>query len=141
MSPAEDALEAAMHRLLSGTPVVTDGALTKNNLFREAGVSRATMNRSTHIVSTWERAVADLLQEDASAKKPVTEEARLRRELRQTREQIRALRERLDGTISLIALLSEDNRYLRELQQSSAEAELIDLQEFRASRETGPDAE
>lgn len=32
-----------MERLLSGQSTRTDGMLTKNNLWREAGVSRATM--------------------------------------------------------------------------------------------------
>ncbi|MFI9255199.1 hypothetical protein [Streptomyces sp. NPDC053069] len=39
------ALRAAMERLFAGRPTCTDGRLVKENLYRDAGVSRATMNR------------------------------------------------------------------------------------------------
>lgn len=45
-SDSEFKLRAAMERLLSGTAEHTDGRLIKENLYREAGVSRATMNRA-----------------------------------------------------------------------------------------------
>ncbi|MEV8204232.1 hypothetical protein AB0P40_02120 [Streptomyces sp. NPDC079189] len=47
----EQALRDAMERLLSGRPEHTDGKLTKNNLCREARVSRATLNRATDILT------------------------------------------------------------------------------------------
>lgn len=52
VSPATaGALEEAMQRLLEGRPARTDGALTIANLAREAGVSRATANRATHVLA------------------------------------------------------------------------------------------
>lgn len=44
-----------MDRLLTGAPIRTDGRLIKENLYREAGVSRATMNRATEILDEWNR--------------------------------------------------------------------------------------
>lgn len=55
---AEDKLEAAMERLLMGEPTVTEGALTKESLYKEAEVSRATMNRHPELLMRWDKAVA-----------------------------------------------------------------------------------
>ena len=49
----ETKLRAAMQRLLNGTPQHTDGALTKENLAREAAVSHATVHRAETILSEW----------------------------------------------------------------------------------------
>jgi predicted RNase H-like nuclease (RuvC/YqgF family) len=53
----EKRLRDAMQRLLTGQPARTDGRLTKANLYIEAGVSRATMNRATNVMTEWEAAV------------------------------------------------------------------------------------
>ncbi|MFH9424270.1 hypothetical protein [Streptomyces sp. NPDC017529] len=37
--------------MLTGRPKHTDGKLTKYNIWREAGVSRATMNRATAVLA------------------------------------------------------------------------------------------
>lgn len=58
VSPStEKKLRNAMERLLAGQPARTDGRLTKANLHIEAGVSRATMNRATAMMTEWEAAV------------------------------------------------------------------------------------
>lgn len=57
-SASERKLREAMERLLNGTAVRTDGRLIKENLYREAGVSRATMNRATSVLDEWTRLVA-----------------------------------------------------------------------------------
>ncbi|MFD9574552.1 hypothetical protein ACFWBI_32615 [Streptomyces sp. NPDC059982] len=54
----EQALRDAMERLLSGQSQHTDGKLTKNNLCREAEVSRATINRATEILIEWDARTA-----------------------------------------------------------------------------------
>lgn len=54
-----DALRAAMQRLFAGQPQRTDGRLTKQNLWQEAGVSRATMNRAQTILAEWDAHVAE----------------------------------------------------------------------------------
>ncbi|WUW51953.1 hypothetical protein OIU91_04770 [Streptomyces sp. NBC_01456] len=54
-SPApEKALREAMARLIAGKQQTTDGKLTKENLDREAGISRATMNRAAEIMAEWD---------------------------------------------------------------------------------------
>lgn len=55
---AEQALRAAMQRLLSGSAVRTDGRLTIVNLAIEAGVSRATANRATTVLTEFRRLAA-----------------------------------------------------------------------------------
>lgn len=132
MTAADDALREAMSRLLGGRPLRTDGALTKKNLYLEAEVSRATMNRSIDVMKEWDVQVARALGEDPDAKKPVTEESKLRRKLREANTTIRELRETIDGAASLIALLSEENRYLRDREAKRPDARLSDLEEFRA---------
>ncbi|MEU0884056.1 hypothetical protein ABZ345_36135 [Lentzea sp. NPDC005914] len=52
------AVRTAMHRLLTGAACRTDGRLTKQNLWKEAGVSRATMNRAHTILAEWDDHVA-----------------------------------------------------------------------------------
>lgn len=49
----EAALRRAMERLITGRPQITDGRLTKHNLWKEAGVSRATMNRAPGVLAEW----------------------------------------------------------------------------------------
>ena len=46
ISTSERKLRDAMERLFAGTAVRTDGRLIKENLYREAGVSRATDRKS-----------------------------------------------------------------------------------------------
>ncbi|WP_354576640.1 hypothetical protein [Frigoribacterium sp. UYMn621] len=53
----EIAICGAMERLLTGTAARTDGRLIKENLYREADVSRATMNRTTKVLNEWARRV------------------------------------------------------------------------------------
>lgn len=54
----EQVLRDAMERLLSGRPQHTDGKLTKNNLCREAGVSRVTRHRAAKILTEWDARTA-----------------------------------------------------------------------------------
>ncbi|MFI5752994.1 hypothetical protein ACIBBE_46000 [Streptomyces sp. NPDC051644] len=53
------ALRASMQRLFAGKPQHTDGRLTKENLWREAQVSRAAMNRATTILTEWDSHLAE----------------------------------------------------------------------------------
>lgn len=109
----EQALRAAMERLLTGRPTHTDGKLTKNNLWREAGVSRATMNRATAVTAEWEARISaspasqrDQEQTDAIAA--------LRRQLRSSRHAQQRLREQLDAAATVIAALHAENIVLHE---------------------------
>ncbi|MEU6706556.1 hypothetical protein [Streptomyces wuyuanensis] len=51
-------LREAMARLLAGEPLHTNGALTKENLAREAQVSHATVHRAEEILAEWDAKVA-----------------------------------------------------------------------------------
>ncbi|WP_328619073.1 MULTISPECIES: hypothetical protein [unclassified Streptomyces] len=96
----EQALRDAMERLLSGQSQHTDGKLTKNNLCREAEVSRATMNRATEILTEWDARTATspagILQHRYTA-----ELAELRGELRRSRKKCHALQEQVETRPSL----------------------------------------
>ncbi|MEU1036077.1 hypothetical protein ABZ402_46935 [Streptomyces mirabilis] len=51
-------LRAAMTRLFEGRPQRTDGRLTKENLYKEAQASRATMNRAHAVLAEWDAHLA-----------------------------------------------------------------------------------
>lgn len=60
MSPrAATQLRDAMDRLLAGRPQRTDGRLIKDNLWKEDGLSRATINRADQILAEWNHRVAE----------------------------------------------------------------------------------
>jgi len=82
----EQALREAMGRLFTGQPTRTDGKLTKNNLWREVGVSRATMNRATAVLAEWDSRVG---RSPASLRDQHQQEeiTRLRRRLRSNRQE------------------------------------------------------
>jgi hypothetical protein len=54
----ERKLREAMQRLLDGVPLRTDGAITKENLAREADVSHASVYRATTVLADWDAKVA-----------------------------------------------------------------------------------
>jgi homoaconitase/3-isopropylmalate dehydratase large subunit len=54
----KEALLDAMERLLAGQALKTDGRLTAVNLAIEAGVSRATANRATELLTDYRRRAA-----------------------------------------------------------------------------------
>jgi DNA-binding transcriptional regulator GbsR (MarR family) len=85
VSPAtEQKLRSAMARLLTQA-TRTDGKLTKTNLAREAGVSRATMNRATTVLAEWNTAVTN-------HRPPSREKARIEDEIRPLKATIKNLR-------------------------------------------------
>lgn len=92
---SEIKLRAAMKRLLSGTAERTDGRLIKENLHREAGVSRATMNRASAVLEEWSRRVdgtrprnpeIEAIRRDLSKER--TETRRLRKQITELEEQL-----------------------------------------------------
>ncbi len=112
---AEAALRAAANLLLSGQARCTDGALTKSNLHREAGVSRATMNRAADVLADWDRDVhasADRPQNDTGQS---TLLERVSPDAAALKEEVRRLRHQLDGAATVIAALHLENRDLRRL--------------------------
>ncbi|MCX4460280.1 hypothetical protein OOK58_56395 [Streptomyces sp. NBC_01728] len=129
---AEKALRAAMERLLAGKPARTDGRLIKENLYREAGVSRATMNRAPDILTEWnERTAATGARTPGEARRD-TELGEVRRQLKELKRERTQLQGRLEAAATVIAALHHDNAGLRE--ELAGRGAVIALDERRASR-------
>lgn len=122
---AEKALREAMERLFTGRPARTDGKLTKNNLWREAGVSRATMNRATDVLADWDDHIG---QSPASLhdQRQTQEIADLRRQLKNNRQERQQLQDQVDAAATVIAALLAENTALRE-QATKQSAVIIPL--------------
>ncbi|MFD9514279.1 hypothetical protein [Streptomyces mirabilis] len=102
-----------MERLFTGQPTRTDGKLTKNNLWREASVSRATMNRATAVLAERDNRVG---RSPASLRDQHQQEeiTRLRRQLRGNRQQHQRLQQQVDAAATVIATLLAENAALGE---------------------------
>lgn len=112
-SGSERKLRAAMERLLAGTAERTDGRLLKENLYREAGVSRATMNRAPTILEEWSRRVDGTQprdQETVALRRTLSEQ---RAETRRLRERIQELEAQLTIAANATAELHVENQLLR----------------------------
>jgi hypothetical protein len=111
VSPAtETKLRAAMQRLLNGTPQRTDGALTKENLAREAAVSHATVHRAETILAEWNTRTGQPSARDAPGDDSITG---LRAALRDANQKITTLNGRLDALATVTANLYCENQALR----------------------------
>ncbi|MEE1806888.1 hypothetical protein [Streptomyces sp. BE133] len=122
-----------MERLFTGRPTRTDGKLTKQNLWREAGVSRATMNRATALLADWDNRVSQ-----STARKHdqnLTEEiTRLRRRLKDNRLERQRLQDEVDAAATVIAALLAENAALRE-RAGNRSGVVIPLGRTQATRE------
>ncbi|MFG3000291.1 hypothetical protein [Streptomyces sp. NPDC048340] len=108
------ALRAAMERLLAGRPTCTDGRLVKENLYREAGVSRATMNRAHSILAEWDRRTAATDARTPGEARRDDELHELRVEVKNLKRERTQLQGRLDASATVIAALHHDNAALRD---------------------------
>ncbi|TJZ95343.1 hypothetical protein [Actinacidiphila oryziradicis] len=128
----EAALRAAMERLFTQRPTRTDGKLTKNSLWREAGVSRATMNRATAVLAEWdnrtEHSPASL--HDQQQTQII---ALLRRQLKDNRSNRRRLQDQVDAAATVIAVLLTENTALRE-QLTKHSAVIVPLDRSQSAR-------
>ena len=109
---SERKLRAAMERLLAGTSERTDGRLIKANLYREAGVSRATMNRATTVLEEWSRRVDGTQprdQEIEALRRSLTEQ---RAETQRLRRRIQELEAQLTIAATATAELHVENQLL-----------------------------
>lgn len=110
---SETKLRAAMARLLTGQPQHTDGALTKENLAREAGVSHATVHRATDVLAEWNAHVPHPIRRipgELGCDDTITT---LRAQLTQARDQARELQGQLDALATVTANLYAENLVLR----------------------------
>ncbi|WP_292774282.1 MULTISPECIES: hypothetical protein [Microbacterium] len=106
-------LRAAMERLLAGTPERTDGRLIKENLYREAGVSRATMNRAPAILEEWTRRVDGTQPRDKEIEHLKSQLTEQRAEIRQLRKRVKELEAQLTVAATAVAELHVENGLLR----------------------------
>jgi hypothetical protein len=107
-------LREAMDRLTAGRPRHTDGRLIKDNLWREAGVSRATMNRATGILADWNTRIAACDGFTPREARKNDELATLRAALAAKTRECTELARRLDAAATAIAALHHDNTLLRQ---------------------------
>ena len=110
----QDALRAAMKRLLEGTSHHTNGRLNVANLAREAGVSRATANRASAVLAEFRDAEARFRAGSIAGLKARTRE--LESELRAARggemAELRATVRTLAQQIQVLTLHCDEQRRL-----------------------------
>ncbi|WP_405797302.1 hypothetical protein [Streptomyces longwoodensis] len=108
------ALKAAMARLFEGRPQRTDGRLTKENLYKEAQVSRATMNRAHAILAEWDAHVAAHGKTTPGEAKRDSTIANLKKRLTAKTQECTLLENKLKAAHTAIAALFHDNTALRQ---------------------------
>ncbi|MDO0935213.1 hypothetical protein QQY66_27395 [Streptomyces sp. DG2A-72] len=109
----ETKLREAMARLLAGEPLHTDGALTKENLAREAKVSHATVHRAEEILAEWDAKVArPVLRTPGEVQRDETI-ADLRKQLREAKSQVTETQGKLDALATVTANLYAENFALK----------------------------
>jgi hypothetical protein len=107
-------LRDAMDRLLAGRPQRTDGRLIKDNLWKEAGLSRATMNRATQIMAEWDTRVLACDSFTPREARKNDELTTLRADLAAKTRECTKLSHQLDAAATAIAALHHDNTLLRQ---------------------------
>ncbi|QES17508.1 hypothetical protein DEJ45_24320 [Streptomyces venezuelae] len=108
------ALRAAMTRLFDGRPQRTDGRLTKENLYKEAQVSRATMNRAHAILAEWDAHLATHGKTTPNEAKRDAVIADLKKRLTAKTQECTLLENKLKAAHTAIAALFHDNEALRQ---------------------------
>ncbi|RST25313.1 hypothetical protein EF908_00360 [Streptomyces sp. WAC04770] len=106
-------LREAMARLLAGQPLRCDGALTKENLAREAQVSHATVHRADDILAEWNAQVArPVLRTPGEVQRDETI-SELRSRLRKATAKANELQDKLDALAAVTANLYHENIELK----------------------------
>jgi predicted RNase H-like nuclease (RuvC/YqgF family) len=109
----ERKLREAMQRLLDGVPLRTDGAITKENLAREADVSHASVYRAKTVLAEWDAKVALPIVRSVGEVRRDETIAELQTKLRTANRRITELNGKLDALASVTANLYHENRILR----------------------------
>lgn len=128
---SEQKLRAAMERLLSGTPIRTDGRLIKKNLHLEAGVSRAAMNRASAVIEEWNSAVRDTHPRDSKYDALERETAALRETVGRLRKEKSELGRKIQAAVTVNAELNAELRALRGMDPTGT---IVPLFQPRTSR-------
>ena len=130
------ALREAMDRLLAGRPQRTDGRLIKDNLWKEAGISRATMNRASRIMADWDTRIAECGGLTPGEARKNHELDTLRTKLTERTRECTQVHQQLDAAATTIAALHHDNTLLRaELDRTG---NLVSLASRRSPPSTEP---
>ncbi|MGX1484223.1 small-conductance mechanosensitive channel [Streptomyces griseus] len=125
----ETKLREAMARLLASEPLHTDGALTKENLAREAKVSHATVHRAEEILAEWDAHVArPVLRTPGEVQRDETI-ADLRKQLRKAKVQGTQTQEKFDALATVTANLYAENLALKKKLGSRQRLAVIPAQE------------
>ncbi|ASY33591.1 MULTISPECIES: hypothetical protein [unclassified Streptomyces] len=106
-------IREAMARLLAGEPLHTNGALTKENLAREAQVSHATIHRAEDILAEWDAKVARPVLRSPGEVQRDEEIAKLRRQLRESKAELMQLQGKFDALAAVTANLYHENFALK----------------------------
>ncbi|MGL6236146.1 MAG: hypothetical protein ACRC20_12475 [Segniliparus sp.] len=122
-------LLSAMDRLLAGRPQRTDGRLIKDNLWREAQVSRTTMNRATSILAQWDERIAACDSYTPAEARKQDEITVLQAKLAEKTKVCTTLQQRLDAAATAIAALHHDNTLLR--QELGQRGQLVSINDRR----------
>ena len=107
-------LREALERRLAGRPQRTDGRLIKDNLWKEAGLSRATMNRATQVMAEWDTRVSACDSFTPREARKNDEITTLRANLAAKTRECTKLSHQLDAAATAIAALHHDNTLLRQ---------------------------
>ncbi|MCE7482492.1 hypothetical protein LZG07_11240 [Microbacterium profundi] len=102
-----------MERLLTGTAKHTDGRLIKENLYREAGVSRATMNRTRSVLEEWSRRADGVQPRDKEVEDLKHKLTVQRTEVRRLRARIQDFESQLTIAATAVSELHVENQLLR----------------------------
>lgn len=121
-----------MTRLLGGRPIHTTPELLKENLYKEAQVSRATMNRHREILDRWDEAVRQKLAGPAQEGLAVCihhdkQIADLSTALSAARQQLSEAKERVQAAATVISALHAENTHLQHELGAKRKATVTDL--------------
>lgn len=109
----ETKLREAMARLLAGEPLHTDGALSKENLAREAQVSHATVHRAEDVLAEWDAKVTRPVLRTPGEVQRDDRIADLRKQLREAKAQATLIQGKLDALATVTANLYAENQSLK----------------------------
>lgn len=133
----ETKLREAMKRLRDGAPLHTDGALTKENLAREAGVSHATVHRADTVLAEWNAHIQPTTHDTAAARTHDSPDE-LRAKLRDANQKITTLNGKLDALATVTANLYHENRALRATLERSGPVVPLDRARQRTTHTDHP---
>lgn len=109
----ETKLRKAMDRLLNGTAINSDGRLTKSNLAKEAGVSRATMHRANAVLALWDERVSTRSPRSKEFRRLEERLAEEKAKTRRLRNKVRQLEGQLSSAVTVMlelqSIVSDQN--------------------------------